>query len=65
MRRLKNIVTEQDLTEIYRQEIGEILEFLGLDMDACLITDASSIDDFSTWYPELAQPKDDAAERYQ
>lgn len=45
-------IAEQDLTEIYRQEIDEILLFLGLDPAEVLVTDESSIDDFSTCYPE-------------
>jgi hypothetical protein len=47
---------DQDLTETYQQEIGEILEFLGQDIEECLITDESSIYDFSTCYPEAECP---------
>ena len=52
----KIIIAEQGLTEAYQQEIGEILEFLGLDIAECLITDESGIHDFSTCYPEAECP---------
>lgn len=52
----KITIAEQDLTEAYQREIGEILEFLGLDIAECLITDESSIHDFSTCYPEAECP---------
>ena len=62
----KIIIAEQDLTEVYQQEIGEILEFLGLDIAECLITDESSIHDFSTSYPETEYPEGDyTRETYQ
>lgn len=52
----KITIAEQDLAEVYQQEIGEILEFLGLGIAECLITDESSIHDFSTYYPEAECP---------
>ncbi len=57
MEEMKKItIAEQDLTESYQQEIGEILEFLGQDIEECLITDESRIYDFSTCYPEAECP---------
>ncbi len=52
----KITIAEQDLVESYQKEINEILEFLGLDPADCLITDESSIYDFSTRYPEAECP---------
>lgn len=57
MEEMKKItIAEQDLTEVYQQEIGEILGFLGQDIEKCLITDESRIYDFSTCYPEAECP---------
>ena len=57
----KIIIAEQDLVETYEKEIDEILEFLGLDPTECMVTDESSIFDFSTCYPESDEPVDDCA----
>lgn len=57
MKKTKKItIAEQDLVESYQKEINEILEFLGLDPADCLVTDESSIHDFSTCYPEAECP---------
>ena len=59
----KITIAEQDLTEAYQREISEILEFLGQNIAECLITDESSIYDFSICYPEDEYPKDDDTRR--
>jgi hypothetical protein len=55
----KIVIAEQDLVYVYQEEIGEILDFLGLDPAEVLITDESSIYDFSTCYPEAEEPAED------
>lgn len=54
----KFTIAEQDLVDIYRPEIREILAFLGMDLEECLVTDESSISDFSLCYPASEEPAD-------
>ena len=52
----KIVFADQDLVEVYQSEVNEILEFLGLDPAECLVTDESSLTDFSTCYPDDEEP---------
>lgn len=52
------VIVEQDRVELYAAEINEILALVGHSLDTCVVTNESSLYDFSTCYPESEEPEE-------